>query len=64
MPRQARIDAPGALHHVIVRGIERCKIFRSGYDRQNFLKPAVSRLSRRGEKIVGEEFILLQEKKA
>jgi len=29
MPRKARIDAPGALHHVIVRGIERGKIFRN-----------------------------------
>ena len=37
MPRKARIDAPGALHHVIVRGIERGKIFRSDYDRTNFL---------------------------
>ncbi len=37
MPRKARIDAPGALHHVIVRGIERRKIFRSHYDRVNFL---------------------------
>ena len=37
MPRKARIDAPGALHHVIVRGIERRKIFRSDYDRENFL---------------------------
>ena len=37
MPRKARIDAPGALHHVIVRGIERRKIFRSDYDRSNFL---------------------------
>lgn len=37
MSRKARIDAPGALHHVIVRGIERNKIFRSDYDRQNFL---------------------------
>jgi hypothetical protein len=27
MPRQARMDAPGALHHVIVRGIDRRKIF-------------------------------------
>ena len=27
MPRRARIDAPGALHHIIVRGIERRKIF-------------------------------------
>jgi len=38
MPRQARIDAPSALHHIIVRGIERRKIFRSEYDRQNFIK--------------------------
>jgi putative transposase len=37
MPRKARIDAPGALHHVIIRGIERRKIFRSDYDRENFL---------------------------
>jgi hypothetical protein len=27
MPRQARIDAPSALHPVIVRGIDRRKIF-------------------------------------
>jgi hypothetical protein len=33
MPRQARIDAPGALHHVIARGIERDKIFRDDQDR-------------------------------
>jgi len=37
MPRKARIDAPGALHHVIVRKIERGKIFRSDYDRDNFV---------------------------
>ena len=23
MPRKARLDAPGTLHHVIIRGIER-----------------------------------------
>ena len=27
MPRKARIDAPGALHHIIVRGIDSRKIF-------------------------------------
>jgi putative transposase len=27
MPRKSRIDAPGALHHIIVRGIERRKLF-------------------------------------
>ena len=38
MPRQARIDAPGALHHVIARGIERRKIFYDDKDRDDFLK--------------------------
>ena len=28
MPRLARLDAPGILHHVIIRGIERKNIFR------------------------------------
>jgi putative transposase len=37
MPRRARIDAPGALHHVICRGIERRKIFREDSDRDDFL---------------------------
>ena len=37
MPRQARIDAPGALHHIIVRGIERRKIFDDDKDRYDFL---------------------------
>jgi REP element-mobilizing transposase RayT len=38
MPRKARIDAPGALHHIIGRGIERRKIFRDDIDRDNFLR--------------------------
>ena len=29
MARQPRLDAPGALHHVMGRGIEKAKIFRS-----------------------------------
>ena len=37
MPGKARIDAPGALQHVITMGIERRKIFRSDYDRENFI---------------------------
>jgi REP element-mobilizing transposase RayT len=37
MPRKSRIDAPGALHHIIARGIERRKIFRDNDDRNNFL---------------------------
>ena len=37
MPRKARIDAPGALHHIIVRGVERRKIFKDDQDRYDFL---------------------------
>lgn len=38
MPRKARIDTPGALHHIIVRGIERRKVFYDDTDWDNFLK--------------------------
>ena len=38
MPRKARIDAPGALHHIIIRGIERKPIFRDSRDDQNFIE--------------------------
>ena len=37
MPRQARLDAPGLVHHVMARGIEDQKIFRDDNDRENFL---------------------------
>jgi hypothetical protein len=35
MPRQARLDAPGTLHHVIIRGIERKEIVKD-----DWMKPA------------------------
>ena len=38
MPRQARLDAPGVLHHVIIRGIERRRIFINDDDREDFLE--------------------------
>jgi putative transposase len=44
MPRQARLDIPGALHHVIVWGINRSPIFLDDQDRKRFL-------GRLGEKI-------------
>ena len=37
MPRHARIDIPGLLHHVIVRGIEKRPIFLDDQDREEFL---------------------------
>ncbi len=33
MPRQSRLDAPGLLHHVMIRGIERKPIFADDQDR-------------------------------
>jgi REP-associated tyrosine transposase len=38
MPRSARLDAPGVLHHVIIRGMERRNIFRRDPDREDFLR--------------------------
>ncbi len=38
MPRRARLDAPGTLHHVMVRGIEKRKIVNDVADRKNFVK--------------------------
>ena len=37
MPRKSRIDAPGALHHIITRGIEGRNIFQDDRDREKFL---------------------------
>ena len=44
MPRRSRIDAPGALHHIIVRGIERKRIFKDDADRDNFLERLKNKL--------------------
>ena len=48
MPRKACLDlcgaasaktyAPGALHHIIVRGIERKAIFKDNHDRDDFFE--------------------------
>jgi putative transposase len=42
MPRQARLDAAGTLHHVIIRGIEKRRIVDDDQDRREF----VSRLGK------------------
>jgi hypothetical protein len=34
MPRQARLDPPGTLHHVIIRGLERRAIVKDDVDRE------------------------------
>ena len=37
MPRQPRLDAPGALHRVMGRGIERTRVFHGDTDRDDFV---------------------------
>ena len=37
MPRQARLGAPGTLHHVMIRGIEGKGIFRDTQDGKDFV---------------------------
>ena len=37
MLRQARLDAPGTLHHLMVRGIEGTPVFKDKEDRKQFL---------------------------
>ena len=58
--RKSRIDASGALHYIIVRRIERRKIFLDDPDRNNFID-RVSGIV--GEKIAETNgFELLEEK--
>lgn len=46
MPRQARIDYPGALHHIIGRGIERRAIFKKEADKSLYFKIIKEQLSK------------------
>jgi len=38
MPRQPRLDVPGALHHIMVRGNNKANIFSDDQDRSKFLQ--------------------------
>ena len=38
MPGQEIINAVGSLHHIRVRGIEWCKIFKDDADRESFVE--------------------------
>jgi len=37
MPRQARLDAPGTLYHIMIRGIDGLQIFQDPTGRQDFI---------------------------
>ena len=48
MPRKSRIDVPGALHHIIARGIERKAVFQDDRDRDDFLERLETNLEESG----------------
>ena len=48
MPRTARIDIPGILQHIIVRGIEKCDIFLNDDDRDSFVRRFAGLLEQTG----------------
>ncbi|MBI2890357.1 MAG: transposase [Nitrospirae bacterium] len=51
MPRQARLDAPGALHHVMIRGVNRSPIFSDDHDRSDFLDRLARNLEKDGTEV-------------
>jgi putative transposase len=51
MPRHARLDTPGALHHIMVRGINKEDIFIDDTDRRDFLR-------RLGETIIDDKSVI------
>ena len=57
MPRRARLDSPGTLHHVIVRGIEKRRIVDDDQDRKNF----ISRLGKLAKEFVQDYGISMAE---
>jgi len=52
MPRKARLDTPGTLHHVMIRGLEGRKIFGDDEDRGDFLSRVVQLVKKSGDRIV------------
>ena len=48
MPRQAHLDAPGALQHIIVRGMERRKLFGDDAERKAFVERLGRLLTKQG----------------
>ena len=55
MPRQARLNSPGTLHHVIVRGMEKRDIVKDQHDR----KKIVARLGELVWERVGHKYITI-----
>jgi REP element-mobilizing transposase RayT len=57
MLRTSRLDIPGLLYHVIVRGIERRPIFRDDRDRTFFVDRFAACAQRSRENLNGNSFL-------
>ena len=57
MTRQARLDAPGTLHHVMARGIEGTNIFRTDKDWNDFLDGLAAQCEAKALKVYAWAFI-------
>ncbi len=53
MPRDKRLELPGAIYHVIVRGLERREIYRDDTDRKEFLRRLEKGLQQIGDQCYG-----------
>jgi len=51
MPRQARLDIPGALHHIMVRGINKSAIFADDEDKSRFLQRLSENVTKAGASV-------------
>lgn len=52
MPRKARLDIPGTLHHVMIRGIEKNSIFGDEGDRRSFVDRMSTLVKETGTRIL------------
>jgi hypothetical protein len=56
MPRHARLDAPGTIHHVIGRGIAGIKVFPTKKDRSDFLLRVAERCEAGALMVYGDAY--------
>ncbi len=64
MPRQARLDAPGVLHHVVLRGIEKRWIVDDGKARRRFFSRLGNAASSKGMTIYAVAKSLMRAQRA